>query len=932
MEQASIFIVEDDALVVSHLQQILSDFQYNVAGIAASGQEALDLIPKTNPDLILMDIRLRGNMNGLETAQRISQKMSIPIIFLTAHANFRYLSEAKMDSVFSYLLKPIRSIDLHSNIQMALYKYQLQNQLKLTNAILNMRQKLNRMMLEPGDQKTFLNAVCKLLYDSGVFATTFIILFSDARPTDVAFSPDVQKHKNKLFAYLKKGQYPTCVKTALEKRSVVYVDNQFNECQHCIFTENNPARLHIAGELKYKNKSFGVLTTTFRHPKVDAGQLRQLFSEIVDDIAYALHNIEIERLQKITQKALAESEYKYRILSENALTGVYLISNERLEYVNPRFAQIFAYDSPQEVLDLDNCFNLIALEHRNFFKREMEELLSGKKNTLHFEFKGLNKHGNPLDVEIYGTRILYRNKPAVIGTLLDISQKKRDLETIRKLTTAIAQSPTAILITDKNGYVEYVNPTFREITGMEKEEIIGQHFRACFSDDTPEELLGNLWKTINKGLIWKDELLNQRADKSQFWAKLIVTPIMNEQREITNFLIIKEDITERKRLERQLLQTQKMEAIGRLAGGIAHDFNNLLTVINGYAQLVLYQMDNDHPLRNKIEQIYQAGEKAKNLTSQLLAFSRKQMRQPEVINLNSVIKNAEPMLKSLIGEDIVVKMELAPDLWIIESDKNQLEQILLNLSVNARQAMPEGGTLTIRTGNVNIDEAFQKEHEGAETGYYVCLTISDTGVGIEKSILKHIFEPFFTTKPVGEGTGLGLSTVYGIVKQNNGFIYVDSEPGKGATFSIYFPALDADVEITPKEEKEEETDLFSDARILLVEDDIDVRKLTARSLSYFGYRVTLAQNGKEALKLLKANERFDLIITDLVMPEMGGKRLADIIKEKYPHMNILFISGYSEDRVTENGIFFLQKPFSPIELAKTVKEILNHYDPISQDN
>src|SRR5437867_1653028 len=391
---------------------------------------------------------------------------------------------------------------------------------------------------------------------------------------------------------------------------------------------------------------------------------------------------------------------------------------------------------------------------------------------------------------------------------------------------------------------------------------------------------------------------------------------------------IARDITERKQLENQLRQSQKMEAIGRLAGGVAHDFNNLLTAINGYSSLALQRVDENHSLRGYLEEIKKAGDRAANLTRQLLAFGRKQILQPLPINLNDVVTDMNKMLRRLIGEDIELTAKLAPDLKRITADPGQIEQVLVNLVVNARDAMPQGGKLTIETANVTLDEGYAVRHVGVQPGNYVMLAVSDTGTGMSEETKARIFEPFFTTKETGKGTGLGLSTVYGILQQSGGSIWVYSEPNRGTSFKVYLPELKAPAENLQTKAREEEIAGGSET-ILLVEDEETVRGLAQKILEQAGYNVLSAAGGEEAVRLCRAqNRRIDLILTDVVMPEASGKEVADRLNQLVPGIKVLFMSGYTDEVIVHHGVLdsnvqFIQKPFTPMALAKKVREILD---------
>ncbi len=388
------------------------------------------------------------------------------------------------------------------------------------------------------------------------------------------------------------------------------------------------------------------------------------------------------------------------------------------------------------------------------------------------------------------------------------------------------------------------------------------------------------------------------------------------------------DISERKRLERQLLHSQKMEAVGRLAGGVAHDFNNLLTTILGYSELMLIKLPESSPARADVEEILKAGQRAVGLTRQLLAFSRKQVVEPKVVNLNAVIEEAAKMLRRLIGEDVDLATILDLSLGTVRVDPGQMEQVLMNLAVNSRDAMPRGGRLTLETWNVTIDASASRLHFGAPPGAYVLLAVSDTGTGMDVETRSHLFEPFYTTKEKGKGTGLGLATVYGIVKQSDGYIFVYSEPGKGTTFKIYLPRVEG---VGTDAAAAVPASAVADGKetLLLVEDEEAVRRLMHRSLRERGYNVLDAPSGEAALAVATSHPGpIDLLITDVVLTGVSGKSLATLLLTSRPKLKLLFISGYTDDTVVHHGVLakeeaFLQKPFTPDALARRVREVLD---------
>jgi nitrogen-specific signal transduction histidine kinase/CheY-like chemotaxis protein len=388
------------------------------------------------------------------------------------------------------------------------------------------------------------------------------------------------------------------------------------------------------------------------------------------------------------------------------------------------------------------------------------------------------------------------------------------------------------------------------------------------------------------------------------------------------------DITPRRQLEEQLRQSQKMEAVGRLAGGIAHDFNNVLTAILGYSQMLLTDLSEGDPRREDVREIEQAANRAATLTRQLLAFSRRQVLQPQVLDLNALVENLDKFLRRLIGEDIDLRVHASPDLWLVSADSGQVEQVIMNLAVNSRDAMPTGGKLTIETGNVVLDAAYAQRHIAVTPGEYVMLAVSDTGTGMDEETQARIFEPFFTTKASGKGTGLGLSTVYGIVKQSGGNIWVYSEVGRGTTIKIYLPRESVSV-LPPRQVRPETTDLQGTETILLVEDEDPVRALAAKILRGLGYQVMEAKLGREAITIADAHDAgIDLLLTDVVMPGYSGADLARKLAESRPALKVLFMSGYTDEAIIHHGVLdaniaYLQKPFTPDVLAAKVREVLS---------
>jgi two-component system cell cycle sensor histidine kinase/response regulator CckA len=508
----------------------------------------------------------------------------------------------------------------------------------------------------------------------------------------------------------------------------------------------------------------------------------------------------------------------------------------------------------------------------------------------------------------------------------DVTQQKKTAEAMRSLVTAIEQTGETIVITDLEGTIQYCNPAFEKVTGYTKEEAIGQNSRVLKSGKHGADFYEQLWATILQGKVWTGRMINRKKDGSFYEEDATISPIRDGSSEISGFVAVKRDVTERLQLERQFFQAQKLESVGRLAGGVAHDFNNLLTVINGYSDLLLRQMKVSDPLKSYAEEIKNAGEHAASLTKQLLAFSRKQVIRPTVLDLNHTIKESGSMLQRLIGEDIVLETHLSGSLGQVLADPDQIHQVIMNLAVNARDAMPDGGKLDITTGNVQIGQDSAASHPDATPGRYVLMTVTDTGHGMDQTIRDQIFEPFFTTKESGKGTGLGLSTVYGIIRQGGGWIDVWSEVGVGTSFKIYLPRTDGCAPAPA-----EGTGAFAEGTgvtILVVEDQAVVRSFIESTLKSYGYRVLAASGGSEAIEVVtRYSGPIHLLLTDVVMPGMNGKDLSELLKELRPELKVLFTSGYTSDvlgrrGVLDDGMAYIPKPFSADSLTRKVLDVL----------
>ena len=493
------------------------------------------------------------------------------------------------------------------------------------------------------------------------------------------------------------------------------------------------------------------------------------------------------------------------------------------------------------------------------------------------------------------------------------------------LDAVISNSPLAIWSVDLDGNVTFWNAAAARMFGWTEEEVLGQPV-PVIPDDLKLEYEDWLQR-FRLGLSMSGvERLRQKKDGRKIDVRIWTAPLRDASGQVTGTIAIDSDVTEQKQLEEQFRSSQKMEAVGRLAGGVAHDFNNLLTVILGYVEMILLEAEDSPSIQDSAREVQYAANRATSLTAQLLAFSRRQISQPRVLRLNEVVEHSAKMLGRVIGEDIEIATHLDRDLRAVKVDPSQIDQLLINLVVNARDAMPKGGRLTIETCNVVLDEQYAGRHIGVSPGPYAMLAVSDSGSGMTPEVKSRVFEPFFTTKEAGRGTGLGLSIVYGIVKQNGGEILVYSEPGQGTTFKLYFPIVESAEDVLAAESGAAQ--LRGDETILLCEDEVSIRKLVRSMLVKQGYRVLEAESPLRAIEIAREFEgRIDLLFTDVVMPHMSGFELARELTSSRSGMKVLYTSGYTDNRLTANWVLepgapFLHKPFTAGSLGKKVREAL----------
>jgi len=599
-----------------------------------------------------------------------------------------------------------------------------------------------------------------------------------------------------------------------------------------------------------------------------------------------------------------------------------------ITYVNPEFVRLYGY-GPKEVIGRTTPRILKggstpSEEYAAFWNR-----LSGNE-VVRREFVNRTKAGDLIHVESTANPIFDdRRRVGFVAVQRDITDRKATEAALRRSESryrALAEAAQdSIFIVERDSRISYANAVSCERFGVEAQVVIGKRLDEAFPSAAAQEMWREVSTVFESGTRHSVETAFETA-KGPLWLETWLVPMTNDAGECDAVMGVARDVTARKLLERQFLHAQKMEAIGQLAGGIAHDFNNVLTAILGYSEVLLERVGDDPSLAADVTEIKTAGERAGRLTRQLLAFGRKQPLVPQVVDLNEILGELQKMLVRVIGEDVRLDIATAPNLDRVKVDPGQIEQVIMNLAVNARDAMPRGGTLRIATANVRLDPASAARHVLGAPGRYVALTVHDTGRGIPPEVLSHVFEPFFTTKAIGKGTGLGLATVYGIVRQSGGQITIDSALRKGTTVTVYLQSVDEAPAVRPT---------VTTARspggtetILLVEDEEGVRHLMRRTLERAGYAVVAASSVSDALARALDHGRIDLLLSDVVMPDLSGPDLAQRIVRLHPAMKVLYVSGFARQTALDSGTLgrrasFLPKPFTPDALARKVRECLD---------
>ncbi len=629
--------------------------------------------------------------------------------------------------------------------------------------------------------------------------------------------------------------------------------------------------------------------------------------------------------QHYVDAALRESEERFRALVESAPMSILVVRDGKYVYANPQSVNLMGFDRAEQFIGMD-VFETISPELQPV-RRQSLTRVNETSDSSPTELQFLRSDGSPVWVITSSVDVQMDGEPTTIIVGQDVTDRRKAEEKHELLMMAIEQAAETILITDTDGIIQYVNPTFEKITGYSRQEALGQNPRILHSGVQSSAFYSEMWDTLLRGETWQGQLVNQKKDGTLYTEDAVISPVRDAAGRTVNYVAVKRDITAELKLEEQLRQSQKMEAVGRLAGGVAHDFNNMLSVILGYAEMALDVLDPSQPLYADLLEIEGAAQRSAELTQQLLAFARRQTVSPQVLDLNETVSGMLKMLGRLIGEDVDLVWNPAAELWPIEMDPTQINQVLANLCVNARDAIVGVGRITIESHNVVFDADSCTGIEECIPGDYIQLCVSDNGNGMDEQTRSKIFEPFFTTKEPGKGTGLGLSTVYGIVRQNKGFVNVYSEIGLGTTFKIYLPRYIGKLEASLSAVSDK-SDVGGHETILLVEDEPTILNLTRLMLEKLGYCVLTAETPGKAIALAENHSgEIHLLITDVVMPEMNGRDLARDLLKLYPEMKRLFMSGYTADVIAHQGVLdrgvgFLHKPFNREQLGRKVRQAL----------
>ncbi len=891
-----ILLVEDSPTDVLLTEEALSEASQFRLRSSERLAEALRLLSEAHFDVVLLDLGLPDSQ-GIDTLRRLRDKhRKVAVVVLTGKDDEELALRALQEGAEDYLVKgQADASQLRRSIRYALERRSSENELRRSEERFQELTANIQQVLWLIDAKE-----AKVLYVSPAYESMW--------------GRSCQSLLDDPESYME-GIHPLDKERMIRENAAMYQTGYIDAECRVVRPDGSVRWVWIKG-----------------NPITQQGQIVRLVGVIRD-------TTDRRRLTAERDALLARLQLQ---IQRMPLIYILFDADFRITDWNPAAEQTFGYTREEAVGKEPN--DLIPPSFRAGGAKILERIRSGDM-AAHSVNENLTKDGRTITCEWFNTPLVTEDGrfDGLLCLSRDVTRQKALQEEQARLAAAVEASEEQMRLLlestgegiygiDMQGHCTFINRAAAAMIGYDPAEVIGQDMHALIHHHRPD---GSPYPVehcpiyqamqTQSGVRVRDEVL-WRRDGTSFAAEYSSFSIMKGV-ESQGAVVTFQDITQVRQLEEQFRQAQKMEAVGQLAGGVAHDFNNLLTIISGYSEILLDTLGSSDPMRESVRAISEAGERAASLTRQLLAFSRKTVLEPKVLDLNVVVRETEKFLRRLIGEDILLTAVLDPAISRVKVDPGQLGQVLMNLAVNARDAMPRGGKLTVETRNVELDEEYARLHAEVKPGRYVLLSMADTGTGMTPEVKARIFEPFFTTKGVGKGTGLGLAVVLGIVKQSEGQVQVYSEPDIGTTFKLYFPAVEEEVS-APKE-----LDSGNGGRgtetVLLVEDEDGVRGLAVLVLQTYGYKVLAAGAGKEALRLVeKRSGGIDLLVTDVVMPGMGGPELADILRPRFPQMKVLFSSGYTDDAVVRHGLLqekvaFLQKPYTPVALVKKVRQVLD---------
>jgi PAS domain S-box-containing protein len=940
-----ILIVEDERIIALDIKRILSHLKYEVVGIASSGNQALEMVKHYQPNLILMDIKLEGDMDGIETAQIIREKYNLPVIYLTSYTDESTLQSAKYTEPFGYILKPFEERELYATIEMALYRHKLETELQQRHNELQKLFDSARTLTSDLDFDIVLNRIAQSAMDIMKAHTCTIYLLNESKTKlvpKIAIEPGYEQQV--LSETLSIDNSFTGQAVMNERGMIVNDVMDQNGGQQIPGTPEHENENLIIAPLTVEGSTLGAMTLSRRDNEFRDSELAlvetfatyastavknaQMFNSLQNEIN---NRKRIERESKKTQLRLTT-------IFKNLPSMVLYEKSKKHFFISDNVEYLTGFSTKEVKNDPDFIVSRIHDEERDYILQKTDNWMQeGHKDTLIRWYRLKHKKGYYIWIE---ERILaqeYNNEIVFYGIIIDNTPLK---EAEQKLKNSQAQYKA--VVEDQTEYINrylpdgtltFVNEAYCRRENKKAHELIDTNWLAELSEQEQAIIRKRLSELTPENPSATYEYKNIYDNKEVGWEEWTYRALYDEKGKLTEFQSVGRDITaqkkaeeEKQKIQQQLHHAQKMEVVGRLAGGIAHDFNNILTVINGYAEKLIKKHHHDPDLCDDVQVIKTSAEKAANMTKQLLSFSRKQVIQPKTINIHHNLKELEQMLHRLAGDKAVLSINLDDKPCVTKIDASQFEQIPINLVVNSRDAMSNDGKIELSTYHATLKERLITQHNIIEPGDYIVLSVKDNGTGIPEDILNNIFEPFFTTKEEGEGTGLGLATIFTIANQAGGGIVVDSEIGKGTEFLIYLAASN---EKAVKQKEYVEEVQTGHENILLVEDDAVIREFVADLLSENGYSVIEAESGEEALsKVALHNKPIDLMLSDVRMPHMSGFELANKLKLTNPKLKMVLMSGSVEDNrikeyIADSNIGFLQKPFDSDKLMHIVRDVMD---------